>query len=73
MKTITYNPSTLETEFAEAIISLTENLQGKIKSNKIISIENKITEDNPILVFKLQDNEGDEHEIVLKVIQRIDK
>ena len=73
MKTITYNPSSIEIEFAEAIESLKESIQQKLKTNKIISIENKMKEDNPLLIFKLEDKEGDQHEIVLKVIQRVDK
>ena len=72
MKTLTYNPSTIEIEFAEAIQSLSGTLQEKIKSNKIISVENKLKEDNPLIIFKLLDKEGDTHEVVLKVIQRAD-
>jgi hypothetical protein len=73
MKTKTYNPSTLELEFAQAIQELSGELQKKIKSNKILNIENKNTEDNPVLIFSLLDNDGDKHEIVLKIIQRIDQ
>lgn len=72
MKTKSYNPSSLELEFAQAIIDLSEDIQAKIKSNKIIEIENRSKEDNPILVFKLEDEDGDRHEVVVKFIQRMD-
>ena len=72
MKTLIYNPSALEIDFAKAIIDLSVQLQEKLDQTKIINIENRITEDNPVIVFKLQNKEWDLHEVVLKVIQRID-
>lgn len=73
MKTISYNPSTLELEFAEAIIELSSEIEKKLKTNKIVNIQKKITEDNPSLQFVLEDKDGDKHEIILKIIQRIDQ
>ncbi len=72
MKTHSYNPSTIEVEFAKAIADLTKEIQEKIKSNTILNVENRSSEDNPILVFKLVDKEGDKHEMVVKFIQRMD-
>ena len=35
--------------------------------------DNKIQEDNPMLLFHLVDKDGDPHEIVVQIIQRADK
>lgn len=73
MKTTSYNPSQIELEFAQAIKDLTKELQGKIKSTKIVEVQNNLKEDNPTLVFKLEDKEGDKHELVVKFIQRLEE
>jgi hypothetical protein len=72
MKTTSYNPSQIELEFAQAIKDLTKELQGKIKT-KIIEVQNNLKEDNPTLIFKLEDKEGDKHELVVKFIQRLEE
>lgn len=73
MKTAVYNPSLLEVEVAQAIEDLREELQKRLPQNKIIKIENRIKEDNPIVKLFLEDNDGDPHEIVLKIIQTPDR
>lgn len=73
MKTEFYNPSSIEIDFAKALQSLKDEIDQKLNGNKIISIENKTKKDNPMLYFKLEDNDGDQHELVLKLIQRPDE
>lgn len=73
MKTTQYNPSTLEVSFAEALEGMKQEIQKKLTDNEIVKVENKITEDNPMVKFFLQDKDGDPHEIVLKIIQTPDK
>jgi hypothetical protein len=72
MKTSTFNPSPIELEFAQAITDLQTEIQKKIKSNKIIDIQNNYNSDNPTLTFKLEDSEGDRHELVMRFIQRME-
>lgn len=73
MKTENYNPSQIETEFAQAITDLQAELEKKLSTNKIVKVENKIGQDNPKLFIQLEDTDGDSHEIVIKIIQRPDK
>jgi hypothetical protein len=73
MKTIHYNPSPLEVSLARAIEDLQDQIEKQLPDNDIIKVENRITEDNPIIKFYLLDKDGDPHEIVLKVIQTPDK
>ena len=73
MKTISYNPSKLELEFAEAIKQLTNEIEIKLAPNKILNVEKRITEDNPSVIFQIIDSDGDNHEIIFKIIQRIDQ
>ena len=73
MKTIQYNPSPLEVSLARAIEDLQDQIEKQLPDNDIIKVENRITEDNPIIKFYLLDKDGDPHEIVLKVIQTPDK
>ena len=73
MRTEHYNPSQLEVELANGLTEIKEHLEKFLTGNTILSIENKISEDNPMLLLHLKDEDGDPHEIVLKVIQRPDK
>ncbi|MTI23195.1 hypothetical protein E1176_19350 [Fulvivirga sp. RKSG066] len=73
MKTSKYNPSDLEVAFAQSLEDLKDDIQKKLPDNEIIKIENRIKEDNPLVKFYLLDNDGDPHEIVLKVIQTPDR
>ena len=71
MKTSSFNPSPLELEFAQAIKDLQTEIQKKI-SPKIVDIQKNLNADNPSLIFKLEDNEGDKHEVVVRFIQRLE-
>lgn len=72
MQTERYNPSPLEVQIANAIEKLKSQIEEQLEHNKIVEIKNNTTVDNPQLNFYLQDQDGDQHEIVIKVIQRID-
>jgi hypothetical protein len=73
MKTKSYNPSTIELEFANAVKELQVEIQKKLTSNRITEVQNNSNADNPTLVFKLEDKDGDRHELVLQFIQRLDE
>lgn len=73
MKTNQYNPSELEVNFARAIEDLQDQIEKHLPNNQVIKVENRIAEDNPLVKFYLLDNDGDPHELVIKVIQTPDK
>ncbi len=73
MKTTSYNPSPLEVDLAKGLCELQSQLEQHLDGNKIETIENKIQQDNPMVVLKTQDQDGDPHEIVIKIIQRPDQ
>lgn len=73
MRTEHYNPSQIEVELAQAMTELKSQLEKYLSHNTIKSIENHIQEDNPMLLLHLEDQDGDPHEVVVKVIQRADK
>ncbi len=73
MKTINYNPSPLEVNIAEALKGLEKTIDKELSGFEIIKVENKINEDNPMVKFYFLDNDGDPHEVVLKIIQLPDK
>lgn len=72
MITTSYNPSPLEVELAKVLQSLQKELNSNLVSNQIEKIEIDTTIDNPDVLLKLIDTDGDKHEVVLKVIQRSD-
>ena len=71
MKTQHYNPSPLEQELARAIAALKFELNQHM-SSEIVTIESMLDRDNPKLNFILKDSDGDEHKLVVQVIQQID-
>lgn len=73
MKTQRYNPSPLEVTIAQAISNLQTQIQEQLSGNAIVSIKSDMDADNPQLNFILQDKDGDQHEVVVKIIQRIDR
>ena len=73
MKTEHYNPSQIEVEMAYALTELKDQISKFLTHNSIKSIENRIQEDNPMLLMQLEDKDGDMHELVVKIIQRPDK
>jgi len=72
MKTQHYNPSPLEQTFAEALLALKSNIEEQLGGTKITGANAVLDSDNPLVHFELKDADGDQHEIVIKVIQRID-
>lgn len=73
MKTTSYNPSSIEVEFANILNQLQDKIGAQLVGNDIIKVENNIHVDNPSVKFYLLDNDGDPHEVVLKIIQTPDK
>lgn len=73
METQKYNPSPLEVAFARAITDLRQQIQDRLGDNTIVEIKSDLQADNPQVNFMLHDKDGDNHEIVIKIIQRIDK
>ena len=73
MKTSKYNPSPLEVDFANALVILQQQLEKHLQDNKITRSEPDLTKDNPTVKFTLQDKDGDNHELVIKVVQIPDK
>jgi hypothetical protein len=72
MRTTHYNPSTLEVDFAKAFKELSPQIESQIKGSTVVDIQSDHQMDNPQVTFKVQDKEGDMHEIVVKIIQRPD-
>lgn len=72
MKTLFYNPSTLEVEFTNVIANLKEEIQQQLSGYTITKVDNNVQLDNPRVVFTLQDSDGDRHELMIQFIQRID-
>jgi hypothetical protein len=70
MKTKIYNPSSIEIQFAEIFLELKDSINEKLTGNEIQNVLVDTKKDNPDLVFELEDNDGDKHEIVIKIIQR---
>jgi hypothetical protein len=73
MKTSSYNPSSLEVDFANALQILREQLEKHLLNNHITNVENHLGKDNPMVKFSLVDTDGDPHEIVVRIIQIPDK
>ena len=73
MKTVAYNPSPLEVDFANALIILQKEIEKHVQGNKIVAIESDINRDNPTVKFKMVDSDGDPHEIVVRIVQIPDK
>jgi hypothetical protein len=73
MITQQYNPSQIEVEMAKAIKELAPEIEAKLSQFKITQIEDKIKADNPMLRIKMVDSDNDQHEVVLKIIQKPDQ
>lgn len=73
MKTSTYNPSPLEVDFANALYILQKDIEQHLQGNKIVHVESNIKRDNPMIKFNLMDKDGDQHEIVVRIVQIPDK
>lgn len=73
MKTTSYNPSPLEVEFANALHEICGQIEGKLNNLKIENVECDTQADNPYVKFYMKDQDGDPHEVVMKIIQLPDK
>ena len=72
MKTQDYNPSPLEVRFVNALCELQEEINKKLVNFSVYKIESNKLIDNPTIDFYLKDTDGDEHEVILKIIQKPD-
>lgn len=72
MITKDYNPSPIEVRFVEILCDLKNEINEKLVNYDVVKIENNTQLDNPTIDFHLKDIDGDEHEIILKVIQKPD-
>jgi hypothetical protein len=73
MKTVNYNPSPIEVMCAQIITEMTDQINKKLDGYTITKIENNIKKDNPTVDILMKDKDGDEHEVVIKIIQKPDK
>lgn len=73
MITKEYNPSPIEIRFAKAICELKQEINQKLDGFDVLKIESNTALDNPIINIVLKDQDGDKHEIILKVIQKPDQ
>lgn len=73
MKTTSYNPSSLEIDFANALQIHRADIQRHLLNNQITNVENHLGKDNPMVKFNLVDSDGDPHEIVVRIVQIPDK
>ncbi len=73
MKTTTYNPSSLELDFANALYLLQKDIEKHLQDIQIIDVETQLNKDNPSVKFSLLDKDGDPHEMVIRVIQIPDR
>ena len=73
MKTSSYNPSSLEVDFANALQNLSNDIEKHLQNNHITHVEDQVRRDNPMVKFSLVDKDGDPHEIVIRIIQIPDK
>ncbi|WP_347159048.1 hypothetical protein [Pontibacter chitinilyticus] len=73
MRTTYYNPSELEVDFAKALKDLSPHLERQLShGEQVVDIESVHDADNPMVIYKLKDKEGDLHEVVVQIIQRPD-
>ena len=73
MITQNYNPSPIEVRFVEILCELKDEINKKLTNFDVLKIENNTQLDNPTIDFYLKDIDGDEHEVILKVIQKPDE
>ena len=73
MITKDYNPSPLEVQFADIFCDLKNEINKKLEKFEVLEIVNNKLLDNPTVDFILKDSDGDDHEIIVKIIQKPDK
>lgn len=72
MRTVNYNPSLLEVDFAKAFHELSPQIENRLSHGQVVQVKAEHAIDNPQLTFRIQDKEGDMHEVVVQIIQRPD-
>ena len=72
MITKDYNPSPIEVRFVEVLCDLKNEINEKLSNLDVINIDNNTQLDNPTVDFHLKDQDGDVHEVILKIIQKPD-
>jgi len=72
MITKDYNPSPLEVRFVEVLCEMKEEINKRLINFDVVKIDNNTQLDNPTIDFIIKDKDGDQHEIILKVIQKPD-
>lgn len=72
MRTVNYNPSSLEVDFAKAFHELSPQIENRLGYGQVVQVKAEHNIDNPQLTFRIQDKEGDMHEVVVQIIQRPD-
>jgi hypothetical protein len=72
MKTRDYNPSIFEVQVANALVSLQSAFNEQLENCEITEFTKETQGDNPNVVMHLRDNDGDRHEVVIRIIQRPD-
>jgi len=72
MKTETYNPSPLEVQMADIIEKLRDTIESNLIDNKIIDVDKDTFLDNPIVRIKTEDKDGDQHMLIIRIIQKPD-
>lgn len=73
MITKDYNPSPIEVKFVEAMCELKDQIEQQLGSYNVTKVESNTKLDNPTVNLFLKDADGDEHELIVKVIQKPDK
>lgn len=73
MKTELYNPSPLEVAFANALVSLKDQIETRMEGLKINEIRANNKKDNPTVYIDTRDADNDKHEFVINIIQRPDE
>ena len=73
MKTIKYNPSALEMDMANALMSMTKEIEKHLQGNTITEIDPDLNKENPVITFHLTDKDGDRHQLIVRIFQVHDK
>lgn len=73
MKTTVYNPSPIETELANALVTAQKEIEKHLTGLTISQASADLSQDNPSVKFNLVDKDGDHHEVVVKIVQVPDK
>lgn len=73
MKTVKYNPSSLELDLANALVILEKEIEKHLQDNKVVKIDPDLSSNNPTVTFTLEDSDGDNHELIVRIFQVPDK